>query len=378
MRISFFYSLFTIFVCSEWQFILIFEFVKLTVLRYILLPFSIPYWIVMWWRNRFYDWGLFKSVGFDVPVICIGNLAVGGAGKTPATEYLTRLLAPYKVAILSRGYGRKTKGFICAAAGATADQIGDEPLQYFHKFPHITVAVCENRVEGINRLKARHDVILLDDAYQHRAVKAGFNLLLFEYSRVLKWQFPLPAGNLREPFSGYKRADAVLITKSPALINRIDRIAIHKKIDLPVHKRICFSFIQYGALQPLYPTSSFSGQHRAEVVFVLCGIANPKPLYHYLDTQYKQVIRIAYPDHHRFTRTDLEALNRAYHQHPAKEKIIITTEKDSKRLLDDNFRDLLLNLPIFYLPIEMELAPKDKFTFDKMILDYVASVKRIG
>jgi len=345
-------------------------------LRYLLFPFSILYGIIMRCRNLCYTIGIFKSVKFDIPVICIGNLAVGGAGKTPATEYLVNLLDGYKIAILSRGYGRKTKGFLQAAPHCTAKDIGDEPLQYYHKFPHITVAVCEDRVYGIQQLKGDHDVILLDDAFQHRAVRAGFYLLLFEFDKVLKWQFLLPAGNLREPFSAYKRADAVLITKSPPLVNRLDQITIYKKINLPVTKRVSFSFIRYGELAALY-SGTPSSKTAPEAVFVLTGIANPKPLYHYLHSLSPEIIRFEYPDHHPFTTNDVKRLLEAYHRHPAKEKMIITTEKDSKRLLSDDIRDLLLNLPVFYLPIAMELAPKDKFSFDKNILDYVASVKRI-
>jgi len=346
-------------------------------LRYLLFPFSILYGIGMRVRNFFYDQGLFKAVEFDIPVICIGNLAVGGAGKTPATEYLVHLLQDYKIAILSRGYGRKTKGFIMAGPQSTASEIGDEPLQYYHKYQQVSVAVCEDRVEGIRRLRAHHQVILLDDAYQHRAVKAGFYLLLFEFDRILKRQFMLPSGNLREPLSGYKRADAVLITKSPALINRLDQIAIHKKINLPASKRLSFSFIRY-----LPPLGVYTGEALARrswgVVFVLTGIANPEPLYRHLEAFCDTLIPFAYPDHHPFSERDMRALVAAWQHHPAKEKIILTTEKDSKRLLSDNIRDLLLNLPVFYLPIAMELAPKDKFSFDKHITDYVASFKRIG
>ncbi|RZL44221.1 MAG: tetraacyldisaccharide 4'-kinase, partial [Pedobacter sp.] len=172
-------------------------------LRFLLFPFSILYGLIILIRNKMYDWNLLKSHQFDLPVICVGNLVLGGAGKTPTTEYLVKLLDGYKIAILSRGYGRKTKGYLLADELATAETIGDEPLQYFQKFKHVTVAVCEDRVYGIKQLEAKHDVILLDDAYQHRAVKAGFNLLLFDYASTRKFQLMLPAGNLREPWSNY-------------------------------------------------------------------------------------------------------------------------------------------------------------------------------
>lgn len=348
----------------------------IAILRYFLFPISIIYGLVTQVRNKMYDLGILKSTSFDIPIICIGNLVVGGAGKTPTTEYLVRLLADYKVAILSRGYGRKTKGFGIADEHATAQTIGDEPLQYYDKFPNVTVAVCEDRVYGINQLKGTHDVILLDDAYQHRAVKAGFNLLLFEFDKLLKWQFLLPTGNLREPFSGYRRANAVLVTKSPSPVNIVDQIDIRKKIDLTIEQRISFSSLKYGQLVPLMGNQA-GPEINGQLIFLMTGIANPKPLLAYLKQFSKEIISFEYPDHHPFTKENVNGLIKAFQAHPAKEKIILTTEKDSKRLLGDNLKDLLLNLPIFYLPVEIELASKDKFTFDKNILDYVASAKRI-
>lgn len=346
-------------------------------LRFLLFPFSIIYGSVILLRNKLYDWGVFKSTKFDLPVICIGNLVIGGTGKTPTTEYLVRLLADYKIAILSRGYGRKTKGFILADENSTAETIGDEPLQYYHKFNNINVAVCEDRVYGINQLKSNHDVILLDDAYQHRAVKAGFNLLLFDYASVKKFQFLLPAGNLREPWANYNRAEAVLITKAPLPLNMVDQIEVRKKIDTRIDQRISFSGIKYGQLVHLL-TKEIKAEIGSETIFLLTGIANPKPLIKHIKLFSADIQQFEYPDHHNFSRENINTVINAFNNHPAKKKIIITTEKDSQRLLGDNLKDLLLNLPIYYLPIEIELAAKDKFTFDKNILDYVASAKRIS
>ncbi|RZL62013.1 MAG: tetraacyldisaccharide 4'-kinase [Pedobacter sp.] len=346
-------------------------------LRLLLFPFSLIYGLIILLRNKLYDWGIFKSTKFDLPVICIGNLVVGGAGKTPTTEYLVRLLVDYKIAILSRGYGRKTKGFLLADENANAETIGDEPMQYFTKFDNVTIAVCEDRVFGINQLKASHDVILLDDAYQHRAVKAGFNLLLFDYASVKKFQMLLPAGNLREHWRNYNRADAVLITKSPLPLNMVDQIEVRKKVDTRIDQRISFSGIKYGNLVHLY-TKESKELTTSYTIFLLTGIANPKPLKSYLERFSTDIHAFEYPDHHNFNSENINSLINAFNNHPAKQKIIITTEKDSQRLLSNNFADLLLNLPIYYLPIEIELAPKDKFTFDKNILDYVASAKRIG
>ena len=186
----------------------------------LLFPISLIYWGVVWLRNLAYNAGIFKSEKFHIPVISVGNLAAGGTGKSPMTEYLVRLLKEqYKIATLSRGYGRKTKGFLEVEKNSTSEQTGDEPLQFKTKFPEITVAVCENRAVGIEELEAEHDVIVLDDAYQHRAVKPGLSILLFDYREVFKMQFCLPTGNLREPLSGRKRADIIVVTKSPEGLN---------------------------------------------------------------------------------------------------------------------------------------------------------------
>lgn len=349
----------------------------LNYLRFLLLPFSPIYGLIVFFRNKFYDWGIFKSTQFDLPVICVGNLVLGGAGKTPVTEYLVRLLPNYKVAILSRGYGRKTKGFILADENATAQTIGDEPLQYFKKFAHVTVAVCEDRVKGIELLKQNHEVILLDDAYQHRSVKAGLNILLFEFAKLKKWQFLLPAGNLREPFSGYSRADAILVTKSPSNLNKIDQIEVNRKFDLNINQRLSFSTLAYRQLTHLFKPEMIDDVSGYQV-FMLTGIANPQPMFAYLTQFATSVHQFEYPDHHYFTLQNINDLLKVFNGSVAEKKIIITTEKDSQRLLHNDFKELLLLLPIYYLPITVALAPKDKLHFDKKIIDYVTHTKRIG
>lgn len=347
-------------------------------LRLFLFPFSILYGAVIVLRNKLYDLGLLKSTRFDIPVICVGNLVVGGAGKSPATEYLVHLLAGYKIAILSRGYGRQTKGFILADGTATAQTIGDEPMQFYNKFPQVTVAVCEDRVKGIKLLKDSHDLILMDDAYQHRSVQPGFSILLFEYQKLLRPQFLLPAGNLREPFTGYRRAQAVLVTKGPVNLTSAESVKCTRKFDEAYHDKVAFSFITYGHLKSLY-----SGQEQAceaitmdTSVFLLTGIANPSPLLTHLKKYSGNIDHHDYPDHHKFTRSNVEQLLSAFSRDGRKEKIIITTEKDAQRLLDVTFKELLLNLPVFYLPIKIELQKEDKATFDQKILNYVSSTTR--
>jgi tetraacyldisaccharide 4'-kinase len=328
-------------------------------------------------RKKLYDWGIMRSVKFDLPVICVGNLAVGGSGKTPTTEYLVRLLKNYKVAILSRGYGRKTKGFILADATATADSIGDEPLQYYQKFTDVTVAVCEDRVKGINQLREHHEVIILDDAFQHRAVQAGFNILLFEFRKLGTLQFLLPAGNLRDVFSSRKRADALLVTKSPVPLLHVAQQASINELQPNKNQPVLHSYLKYGQLQHLQQNDSRSLESiKDSTVFLLTGIANPAPLIEELGKYTKHLKHEEFPDHHAFTTDDIRRFKTAFEAEGRKEKIIITTEKDSQRLRATRFEDLLVNLPIYYLPIEVELFEEDKITFDELILNYVKSYRR--
>lgn len=345
-------------------------------LRLLLLPFSILYGLIILIRNKCYDWGFFKSASFNLPVICVGNLVVGGSGKTPVTEYLVDLLGDYKIAILSRGYGRQTHGFILADEQATALSIGDEPMQYYQKFPQVTVAVCEDRVRGIERLQAAHDLIILDDAFQHRRVKPGYSILLFEYPKLLSPQFLLPAGNLREAFKGYKRAQAILVTKVPGEISLSEKSAISKRF-APAWKP-AFSSIKYKDLVHAFTKeiSPWDSIGKETVLFLLSGIANPQPLVNYLKNYSAKMVHQEYPDHHRFSVAEITKLVEAFHQEPAKEKIIITTEKDAQRLSAVGIKELLLNLPVFYLPIKIELQTEDKLTFDQNIINYVSSHTR--
>jgi tetraacyldisaccharide 4'-kinase len=342
----------------------------------LLFPFSLLYGIIIIIRNKCFDLGLLKSQQFDLPIICVGNLVVGGSGKTPVTEYLVRLLSTYKIAILSRGYGRETKGFLLADQSATASTIGDEPLQYYQKFPGVTIAVSEDRITGINKLKEDHDLIILDDAFQHRKVKAGYQILLFEFEKMKHWQFMLPTGNLREPFWGYKRANKILITKSPEHITPADKRLIEKKFSSFERSKIAFSSLKYDVLQALYPehiTTDADQQANSATIFLLTGIANPKPLVEYLRGQYKEVIEHRYGDHHKFSRQEIQGLVSAFNQHPTIEKMIITTEKDAQRLLDASIKDLLLNLPVFFLPIRIVIQETDQLKFTQEILKYVSS-----
>lgn len=347
-------------------------------LRLLLLPFSILYGIVVLIRNILYDKGVFKSVRFEIPVICVGNLAVGGSGKTPVTEYLVSLLNNKRIAILSRGYGRSTKGFIMAGPDDTSDTIGDEPMQFSRKFPNVTVAVCEDRVRGISLLEANHDVVILDDAFQHRSVRPGFSILLFEYQKLLSWQFLLPAGNLREPFWGYKRADAVLVTKTPLATSSLQKQKCMRKFNDKTREHLFFSALAYSNLVNLQ-----SSQIKAlgdisvnTTIFLLTGIANPLPMLTQLKQYTKKIHHHDYPDHYNFKHRDIEKLIRMFDQNPSEDKLIITTEKDAQRLRSRALKELLLNLPVFYLPVKIALQQEDKATFDQKILNYVSGTSR--
>ncbi|MFC3562156.1 tetraacyldisaccharide 4'-kinase [Pedobacter jamesrossensis] len=346
-------------------------------LRLLLLPFSLIYGLAITLRKKLYDWGIMRSVKFDLPIICVGNLAVGGSGKTPTTEYLVRLLGDYKIAILSRGYGRKTKGFILADATATAETIGDEPLQYHQKFEDVTVAVCEDRVAGIEKLKENHDLIILDDAFQHRAVNAGLNILLFEFRKLGTLQFLLPAGNLRDIFASRKRADILLVTKSPVPLLHVAQQASVNELQPNNNQPVLHSYLKYGDLQHLYNNECRTLDSINDFeIFLLTGIANPAPLIEELEKYSKAVKHEEFADHYAFKEEDIKKFKSAFDKGVKKDKIIITTEKDSKRLKAAGFKDLLVNLPVYFLPIEVELFEEDKITFDELILNYVKSNRR--
>jgi len=350
----------------------------LNYLRLLLFPFSIVYAVAIWLRTKLYDWGLLPSTKFNLPVICVGNLAVGGSGKTPTTEYLVRLLSNYKIAILSRGYGRKTKGFITASQADTAETIGDEPLQYFNKFgDKITVAVCEDREKGIRRLKQEHDLIILDDAFQHRRVRAGLNILLFEFSKLGKFQFLLPAGNLRDLFSARKRADVLLVTKSPVPMLPVQQHMGINELQPYPQQPVLYSYLAYGQLKSLFGNEERNlNSIRNTEIYVLTGIANPDPLIEELGKYTDQIKHEAFADHHAFSKAEIQDFKHAFESGIAKEKIIITTEKDSQRLRATGIADLLVDLPVYFLPIEVDLFEQDKITFDELILNYVKSNRR--
>ena len=341
-------------------------------LRWLLFPFSLLYGLVVSIRNWCYDAGIVKSRKFKMPVISVGNLDVGGAGKSPMTEYLVRLLKDHnKLATLSRGYGRKTKGFLTVATDSTAEQVGDEPLQFKHKFPDITVVVCEKRVDAIKELTHRFNLVLMDDAYQHRAVKPGLSILLFDYNRINEPHLLLPAGNLREPFSGRWRADIIVISKCPEQLNADEQQAVINKIDPLPYQSLFFTSIIYLPLQDLNGKKSDAVLNNNTTVFLLTGIANSKPLVQYIKNKGSTLVHHNYADHHRFSLKNISKLADEFAACTAQKKIIITTEKDAQRLLEHELLPLVQSLPVLVIPIGVQFLNNEAQQFDQLVIQYV-------
>ena len=332
-------------------------------LRKILFPLAFLYWLITFIRNWLYDKGIFKSSSFNIPIIAVGNLSVGGTGKTPQIEYLIRLLSEkYKVAVLSRGYKRTTEGFILADEKATASSIGDEPFQFYSKFSNIQVAVDANRKNGIENLLQhpnRPDVILLDDAYQHRKVKAGFYILLTAYDDLFCDDYILPFGNLREPSSGKKRADMIIVTKCPNDLSEIAQQKIREK--LKVKQQVFFTTIQYDDFVFGNDSQLLVSEIQSEGKLLVAGIAKPKLFFDFLKNESDEAL--VFPDHHHFSKQDCEQILAK-----ANGRKIITTEKDFVRL-----NGLLPKEQLFYLSIKSTFLNKN---IDKTIEDYVGQSTR--
>lgn len=344
-------------------------------LRLLLFPFSFFYAFGVIIRNIAYDLGILKSRRFKVPVISVGNLAVGGAGKSPMTEYLVSLLkTDYKLATLSRGYGRRTTGFLKVKSSSLAEDVGDEPLQFKQKFPEITVAVCEDRVEGIKELNQHHGLIIMDDAFQHRAVKPGFSVLLFDYNSLYNFQWFLPSGDLREPLSSRKRADMIVVTKTPADLTELERRRITARVKPFKNQQIFFSYLEYGNLIDLNsPENELSLVHITKTthVMLLTGIANPKTLIAKLKGYTDHISLQQYPDHHQFSKKNIAKLAAEFKKLPGNEKLIITTEKDAQRLRGFAGKEHLKELPVYFLPIRAAIHQPDKIRFNDLIKKYV-------
>lgn len=350
-------------------------------LRIIAFPLSFIYGIIVAIRNKMYDTGILPSREFEVPVISVGNLCVGGTGKTPHIEYLIRLLkSEFYIATLSRGYGRKTNGFLLADTQSTASEIGDEPLQFKRKYSNVRVAVDANRIKGIGGLQKNFpslQTILLDDAFQHRAVKPGLSIVLTDYSKLYVNDFIMPTGSLREFKNGVIRADIIIVTKCPVILLPIERKRLLNELKPMPHQHVYFSYIKYGDFLPLNSSEQrnpFTKEfyfERNYSILLLTGIANTSPLEYYLKDKVKNIQRAKYPDHHRFTQNDIGNIKKIFNNIAAPNKIILTTEKDAMRLKGPEYAEALKDLPVFYIPIEIDFHDKDKEQFNEQITHYV-------
>ena len=345
-----------------------------------LLPLSFLYGMGVRFRNMLFDTGILESRSFPIPVISVGNITVGGAGKTPHVEYLIRLLCETKrVSVLSRGYKRRTKGYLLASSSSTSLELGDEPYQMYLKYGRqVHVAVSANRCEGIERLCSDPetkdtDVILLDDAFQHRYVKPGVNILLVDYHRLIVYDKLLPAGRLREPKDGKRRADIVIVTKCPPDLRPMDFRVITKALNLYPYQKLFFTTIEYGDLIPLFSNSrsiALSEITSDFEVLVLSGIASPQHLLCDIQKHTENVIPMTFRDHHLFTPKDIARINNTFDSLSSK-RIIITTEKDAARLVGlDGLSDDVRN-HIYALPIKTTFLLEQQEQFDEFILSYV-------
>ena len=347
-----------------------------------LLPLSWLYGLGVKIRNAMFDLGLLKSRPFKVPVIAVGNITVGGTGKTPHVEYLTQMLREkFQVAVLSRGYMRKSKGFVQATPDTPMPEIGDEPYQMKQKFPDVTVAVDKDRCHGIDLLTDNDkslDVVLLDDAFQHRYVKPGINILLVDYHRLIIYDKLLPAGRLREPLSGKNRADIVVVTKCPKGMKPMEYRVITKAMDLYPYQQLYFTTLEYNELKPVFPDTKSSATLAGIAdwhVLLLTGIGSPKQIEHDLQPTVPHLTTLTFGDHHQFKRKDLLRIKEAFARLP-EPRCIITTEKDASRLhhvegLDEDVRRHLYMLPI-HVTFLQEQGPK----FNEYIINYVRKNSR--
>ena len=328
-------------------------------LRKILFPFIPLYYVVVFLRNKLYDWSFFKSKSYEFPLICVGNISVGGTGKTPMVEYLVSILNKnHQLAILSRGYGRVSKGFVIAGLQTTSKAIGDEPFQIFNKFKDVIVAVDSDRQNGLELLKQHHpstDVILLDDAFQHRKVLAGFNILLTAYDQLYCNDYVLPTGNLREPKSGAKRAQLIVVTKCPENLSELDKTAITKRLNPASNQTVFFSSIQYSDTLISSDSSRALADLKGTYFTLVTGIANPTPLVKYLKNLGLDFEHLNYKDHHEFSISELEFI----HSKP----LVLTTEKDFSRLNPKAHNGL------FYLPIQLTIDKAEEF--ERLVVSYV-------
>jgi tetraacyldisaccharide 4'-kinase len=336
-------------------------------------------------RNLLFDWDLLPSKPYPLPLICVGNLAAGGTGKTPLVEYLIRLLSPhYRVAVLSRGYKRQTSGYVLASEKSTSRDVGDEACQIKHKYPQVIVAVDKNRREGIRHLIAlpdnrRPQVILLDDGFQHRYVRPSLSIIVTDYSRLFYEDLLLPTGLLREPASSIKRADVVVVSKCDQALKPIDSRIIENNMDLKPHQPVFFSSIAYQPPASVYPKASGGMQasvalRKEDEIVLLTGIANPGPLIEEVRKYSNHVKALSFPDHHAFDRKDVGWIQQEMQKMKSKRPLILCTEKDAARIRRNPIVPDEWKTRLYCLPIHMEFLFGKGERFDEFILRHITTI----
>jgi len=348
--------------------------------RILLLPVALLYWVVIKIRNWLFDKNILSSVTFGLPLICVGNLSVGGTGKSPMVEYLVRLLKDqYQLAVLSRGYKRKTEGYVLANAGSTALDIGDEPKQFQQKFPMVPVAVGERRLEAIPQLL--HDCpdtecIILDDAFQHRSVRAGLNILLTDYNNLFTRDFYLPTGDLRDLRSSYKRSDIIIVTKCDPQLTVEKKKKIISEIRPFPHQQVFFTANKYAHPYHILDRNDIKRLSVPEDILLITGIANPDPLKHLLEIHSATYSMIHFPDHHIFTIDDWKDIIKKFNAINSHRKIMLTTEKDAVRLI--KFSEEITGLPLYVIPLEHFFLFEEEHLFSRAVVNFITEFKKDG
>lgn len=356
--------------------------------NYLLSPLSFLYGLGVKFRNQLFNWGILPSERFDIPVICVGNLAVGGTGKTPHTEYLIRLLRKkYRIAVLSRGYKRGSSGFILANENCTSFDIGDEPYQIMRKFPDILIAVDADRRSGIKKLLAlplekRPEVILLDDGFQHRYVTPSLSIILTDYNRLFYLDKLLPVGRLREPIHGINRTDIVIVTKCENDLKPIEFRIIEDHMKLVAHQKVFFTKTAYGEIKPVFKEQALPRVKRDirknDDVLIIAGIAYPDEFINEIKKYSHKVIVMTYADHHNFTQKDFENINNEFIKMTSPEKLILVTEKDAARLLNNPLVPEEWKIRLYSQPIQIAFyGGKDEY-FNENIIKHIDTVLQNG
>jgi tetraacyldisaccharide 4'-kinase len=344
--------------------------------RILLLPFALLFGLIVIVRNWLYNRNILKSATFGLPLICVGNLSVGGTGKSPMVEFLVwHLKGHFNVATLSRGYKRKTKGYALANENTTAIEIGDEPLQFYKKFPDVPVAIGEERLVAIPQLlhdRPETELIILDDAFQHRSIRAGFNILLTDYGNLFTRDFFLPTGDLRDAKSSYKRAEVIIVTKCPPDLSTEEKADLVKEIEPHSKQKVFFTTIAYGVAYHITNRAFLPVDEQTEVLLVT-GIANPRPLKKYLEERIHTYHMMHYNDHHIFSIDDWKDIKKRFENMEGEKKIILTTEKDAMRLL--KFSQEIDGMPFYVMPIEHKFLFDEEHVFLKEVTGFIENFK---